>query len=345
VSTLSNAEELATRYLHEAVKKSQRDLVVSFLSQPNGMDVNARDGYGMTALMWAAGHGDRGIVKVLLERGADVEARNELLSVWSIEKIETGKSDARVLYDRMGMLHAKKHHGWTALMWAARNGQADLVNLLIDSGANMNAITKDGWTALVHAIDNKHVETAQLLLERGADPNLTEDGCSPALPTAAGYGFVDLVRTILDRSNNIDALDDVGHGALCNAVVNNQSEVLTLLLEHHLDVNAICPGFVELLPLHFAAGRDALECAQILLNHGADIDAEDSLNGMTALEFALDEMVGPRVARLLIERGANIRGALGRVEYFRGSAEGDEIVEVDKMIELIKKRAEDVARS
>ena len=330
MSTLSNAEELATRYLHEAVKKSQRDLVVSYLSQPNGMDVNARDGYGMTALMWAVGRGYQDIVKVLLEHGADVEARNELLSVWSIEKIETGKSDARVLYDRMGMLHAKKHYGWTALMWAARNGQTDLVNLLTNSGANINAITKDGWTALVHAIDNKHVETAHLLLERGADPNLIEDDCSPAVSLAAGHGFADLVQAILDRGGDVNALNNWGHNALCNAVVKNQTEVLKLLLKRGLDANAICPGAGEWPPLYVAAENDAVESAEILLDYGADINFNVGENGATALQQALDEMVGPRVARFLIERGADTQGALETVEHFQDQPEAAELIKLLK---------------
>lgn len=333
--------DLVNRYLHEAVKKEDYELAARFLElhPTNGMDVNARDGYGMTALMWAAGRGSQEIVLLLLQHGADMEARNELLSVRSIEKLATGKSDYWEIIDRMGTLEANKHHGWTALVWAARNGKTDLINLLLNRGADVNAITKDGFTALVHAIDNKHVETAHLLLQRGADPDLIEAGCSPALPTAAGYGFVNLVKAILERGANINAVDDVGHKALCNAVANNQSEVLVLLLENALDVNAICPGLAEWPPLHFAAQADALECARILIDHGANIDAKDSLNGMTALAFALDEMTGPRVACLLIERGADIQGALGRVEYFRGSAEGDEIAEADEMIALLKNHA------
>ena len=337
--------DLVNRYLHEAAKKEDYELATRFLGlhPTNGMDVNARDGYGMTALMWAAGRGSQEIVLLLLQHGADMEARNELLSVRSIEKLATGKSDYWELIDRMGTLEANKHHGWTALMWAARNGQTEVANFLLDSGANINAITQDSFTALVHAIDNKHVETALLLLERGANPDLVEDGCSPALPTAAGNGFLDLVQAILDHGGKISALDNYGHTALINAVLRNKPKVLRLLLNHGFDPNIVQTGFLP--PLHLTLEDDALRCAGILLDHGADINAKDEVDGETALQSALDEMRSPRVARLLIERGADIWGALGRVEYFRGSAEGDEMAEADEIIELIKKRAADDAGS
>lgn len=329
--------DIVKRYLHEAVRRQDQELVVSFLrlrNEVNGMDADARDGYGMTALMWAAGHGYREIARLLLEYGADIEARNDLLSVVSIEKLETGKSDYWNLIDQMGTQEAIKHHGWTALIWAARNGQTEIVSLVLDSGANINAITKDGFTALVHAIENKHIDTAHLLLERGANPNLVEGDCSPALPIAAKHGLVDLVQAILERGGNINALDNFGHIALSNAIVSNHAETLLLLLQRGADANNNSPEEIKFPPLHTASAQDALECAEILLNYGADINAKDELNGATALQWALDEISGPRTARFLIERGADIHGALETAELFQDSLEADEL------IALLKGRAE-----
>lgn len=348
MSVMSTAEEWATRFLHEAVKKQYAIQVSGLLSTPNGVDVNLRDGYGMTALMWAAGRGYHEIASILLHKGADTEARNELLSVHSIEQLDHLEPISRsssANEDRLGMLHVKKRHGWTALIWAARNGRTEIVNLLLDSGANVNAITKDGFTALVHAIDNKHQETAHLLLERGANPNLVEDNCSPAISLAASYGFADLVQAIIDRGGNVKGLDNWGHTALENSVAKNQPEILRLLLRHGFHANSLGRDDINIPPLHIAAAQDALECAQILLDQGAEIDAKDELNGVTALMFALDEISGPRVARLLIERGADIQDALDKAKYWRGSAEGDEIAEADEIIELLKKRTENVAGS
>lgn len=336
MSVMSTAEEWATRYLHEAVKKQYVAQVSGLLSTPNGVDVNVRDGYGMTALMWAAGRGYNEIASILLHKGADIEARNDLLSVHSIEKLDHLEPISRSSWaneDRLGMLHVKKHHGWTALIWAARNGQTEIVRLLLDGGANVNAITKDGFTALVHAIDNGHQETAHLLLERGADPNLVEDNCSPAVSLAAGHGFTSLVKAILDCGGDVNSLDNWGHDALCNAVAKNQAEVLELLLKRGLDANAVCPNAGDWPPLFIAAEQDALECAEILLDYGADINFGVGEEGATALRQALDEMVGPGVARLLIKRGADIRGALATAEHYR------HLPEAEEMTKLLKDRA------
>lgn len=69
--------------------------------------------------------------------------------------------------DRSGML--------TALMWAARRGSADVIGLLLDRGADVNAKDgRNGWTALQHAIHTRQVAAVRLLLDRGANPNAAD---------------------------------------------------------------------------------------------------------------------------------------------------------------------------
>lgn len=333
MSAMSNAEKLATRYLHEAVKR-QFDAQVSGLiritKKDGGIDIDLRDGYGMTALMWAAGRGFTNIASILLENEADVEAGNDLLSMRAIEYLETGGDDAGWNDERLGKLTANRLHGWTAIAWAARNGQSEIVSLLLDRGANVNAMTKDGFTALVHALEKKHRDTANLLLERGANPTLEVGGSSPSLMYASRHGFLEIVQAILDRGGSLDATDSFGQHALWNAVVNNHAEVVTLLLERGSNANTIGAGGESWTLLHNAAADDTLEIAKMLLDYGADIDFRINGEGVTALQAALYKMGGLRVARLLIERGANIDGALETAERFRDQPEAEEIVKLLK---------------
>ena len=99
----------------------------------NGANVNAKDNYGRTVLMWAAINGHTETAELLLKHGADVNAEN--------------------------------NYGRTALMWAAVNGKTETAELLLKHGADVNAKDNYGWTALRLATN---IETADLLRRYGA---------------------------------------------------------------------------------------------------------------------------------------------------------------------------------
>ena len=126
----------------------------------NRANVNAREGwYGQTALMWAAAEGHAEVVRLLIEAGANVDVRSR--------EIDTPESYAEwpqgsVVYPDV------PRGGLTALQFAAREGQLEAVQALIDGGANLNAVDAEGKTALLHATLNDHLDVAALLLEAGA---------------------------------------------------------------------------------------------------------------------------------------------------------------------------------
>jgi len=103
--------------------------VRSLISQAT--DVNVRDEYGWTPLLWAAMHGHTDIVRILLVSGANPNTRNK--------------------------------YGWTPLMWAAGQGYSEIVRSLLASGARINAQDRNGWTAMMWAWDGNHQETVAIL--------------------------------------------------------------------------------------------------------------------------------------------------------------------------------------
>ncbi len=111
------------------VGAGNKENVVLFLKA--GMDVNAVDKEGSTALMIAAEKGDIELARVLLQNGADVNARNR--------------------------------DGYTALMYAAYKGSAEVVELLLENNADVNARDKDGWTALRYAVLQGRNDIVKLL--------------------------------------------------------------------------------------------------------------------------------------------------------------------------------------
>lgn len=89
---------------------------------------------------------------------------------------------AELLLDRGANVNARDNAGVTALMLAARNGHTALLRRLLDRGATVEARTRDGWTALTYAAWTGHPDVARRLLTAGADPALTDrSGWSPLM--------------------------------------------------------------------------------------------------------------------------------------------------------------------
>ncbi len=150
--------------------------VVSILIS-RGADVNFKGKDGRTPLIWAAGNSFES-TKILLENGADVKAKGDdgmtafIQSTFGIlsKKVSTDVMD---LLNENGAdvnsaLISKNAAGWTALHFAAVNGDYNLVKYLLSQGANVNHTSDEGSTALSLARQEKYKEIISLLKEHGA---------------------------------------------------------------------------------------------------------------------------------------------------------------------------------
>ena len=113
--------------------------------------------------------------------------------------------------------------GWTALIWASRSGSIEAINLLLDSGADVNlpGSTGDNWdaTPLQHAILQRQPAAVRLLLDRGADPNRgAGPGSHAPLLLAAGDTDPTIVKLLLARGADPTVEDENGVTPLSRAV-------------------------------------------------------------------------------------------------------------------------------
>ena len=171
----------------DAAMNGDRAAVRALLT--GGDDVNAAQGDGMTALHWAARHGDVDLIKMLLAAGANVKATTRLANytplLMASEIGSAGAIDALIAAGADPKVTTAS--GVTPLMFASAAGQADAVKTLVARGADVNAAEPTrGTTALMFAAANRRTEAIRALLAAGAKVetaskvvNLKSTGPSP----------------------------------------------------------------------------------------------------------------------------------------------------------------------
>ncbi|KAK4223637.1 ankyrin repeat-containing domain protein [Podospora fimiseda] len=139
-----------------------------------GADLESKDDrYSQTPLSWAAKNGHEAIVKLLLDKGAGLESKdkeNGRTPLWWAAK-NGQEAVVKLLLDKGADLESKdKENGRTPLWWAAKNGHEAVVKLLLDNGAGLESKDKEnGRTPLWWAAKNGHEAVVKLLLNKGAD--------------------------------------------------------------------------------------------------------------------------------------------------------------------------------
>ncbi|MBL7114307.1 MAG: ankyrin repeat domain-containing protein [Kiritimatiellae bacterium] len=131
----------------------------------SGADVNARNEDGHTALMLASFNGHADVVALLLDSGADVRLRDGAGRT-ALMFASTGPSVPTVkllLEKKSGVNEVDSGEHWTPLMFAAAEGHADVVKVLLAAGADVNMQDVDGETAGYFARQRGHVELAKML--------------------------------------------------------------------------------------------------------------------------------------------------------------------------------------
>ncbi len=243
-----------------------------------GADVNARERWlGETALMWAASENHAAAVRALVEAGADINARSRLLDAPVLEFPRSGGPNSPF-----------PRGGWTALMFAARQGAIDAARALADLGANLklaalpqtdiplkaeelqSAERGVGTSALVFAIINVHYDLAAMLLEKGADPNVLDLAGMGALYAAADMNSLQWVqgRPAPILTDTLDGVDVVR--LLLQKGADPNARLKTRPLKRHHDAGSTLNFGEGTTPLMRAARTGDLGVIKALLEGGAN---------------------------------------------------------------------------
>ena len=223
--------------------------------------------HGRTALILAANRGHEAVVRLLLVKGADINAKDGIgLTVLMGAAIEGHEAIVRLLLEKGSDINAKDEDGNTALITAAGCGRATAIRLLLEKGADVNVKNKHGDTALKAVgkwSEGQAAAVVTLLLEKGADIDAIDKYGETPLMGAANRGFETVLQLLLEKGADINAQDIFGETALMKAV----------RMKHGRSHNERRRKFHE--PI-----------IRLLLEKGADVKARDK-RGETALAKAL----------------------------------------------------------
>ena len=291
-----------------------------------GAKVNANGaGQNFTPLHAAAEHNSCGVADILIQHGAEVDAKNA--------------------------------SGQTPLFFTAEGDHCDMVKLLISHGADLNTESANRFTPLHEAASQNALRTAELLLKHGADVNAqdNEAGVTP-LHCAAVGGKHEMAKLLLKHGADVNARDnEAGTTPLHVAAHSNSCRVADILIQHGAEVDAnmfrgkrrsFLRRLVKPLISHgadlntkSARGWTPLHAAELLLKNRAHINAEDE-RGCTALHHAALQN-DRKMAELLIARGAylNAKDKNGCTPLHFAAVEDDRC----EMAELLIERGADVS--
>ena len=269
--------------LHRAVDLDEFDKVKQLLDE--GMPPDARTIHHVTPFMVAARRGRKAIAELLIERGADVNARDRRSAV----------QDGRC----------------TPLHYACETGQLKMVELLLDHGADPDSATQNWRTPLSDAIFLHHKFRARCLLERGASPNGPEKCGMPPIVAAAWNDDLEMLaellrrgadpnrkahenefalyvtrsiecaRELLAKGADVNMRNMEGYTVLIGNLRNITLELLDCYIKAGLDVNA--KDKAEMPALMHLSRCPRLEIAKALVGAGADINAPTK-KGFTILD-------------------------------------------------------------
>ncbi len=235
-----------------------------------------------TLLHVAVAKGDLEMVEVLLENGADPNAKCSIQ-----ERKDKGCPGTENV---------------TPLHLAAEHGNEKITELLIAKGGKVNAVDGDGNTPLHRCARRGSLSVAGLLLRKGAPSDEHDSYMNTPLFLAASKGHKEIVKLLLESGADVRSLNDGGDSPFQEAAGNGHMAVVKLLTEMY---GPNVKGRIRYAPLYNAAAAGRLEVVKYLVESGADVNAVGGYCGETPLSIAA---VGGHkdVCEYLISQGADV---------------------------------------
>ena len=197
--------------------------------------------------------------------------------------------------------------GVVPLLVAVRNDDIQTVNLLLEHGADPNFCTQKhakGKTILMESVQRNNKEITEALLNANARVNdITKISGNSALILATVHGSIECIKILLQRGSNLDHQNYNGETALCMAAILGSVESIEILLQHNASINV--QDFCKRTPLMYAAIGNHANCMKVLISAGASLDITDEEKN-DALVLSLINSEDDTCPLILIRSGCSL---------------------------------------
>ncbi|UCC72538.1 MAG: ankyrin repeat domain-containing protein [Gemmatimonadota bacterium] len=272
-SALLGAAPVRAQDGHVAARAGDLATLEALLEQ-DPEQVSTVDENGRTPLDFAAGFGQEEAVRLLLQRGADINAADAagMSAVDFAFFTERGSATARLT--RLLVSEGAEFDANATLFGRARRldlvispGNIELTRFLVEQGADVNAIAYV-LAPLESAAARGHLEIAEFLLEHGADVDLRGNDGNPPLRWAVERGHTDVVNLLLKHGAALDFREELyGRDLLHIAALNGHLDIVRSLVSHDVELNG--RDDTGQTPLQLAAKYGHQRVADYLIEGGA----------------------------------------------------------------------------
>jgi ankyrin repeat protein len=331
--------------LHLAVEHGDEALVEMVIDWID--DINTRDKWGRTALHLAATVGDPGVIRLLLAKGADIEAEFAVEDRGSLTSLQLAtasgnhlamdvllQNDAKVNIGANELIGGiGSFHEAPPIIYAAGMGFIKCVEVLLQHKADLT-VTVSNCSALWYAVEGGRVDIARLLLEAGAKPTDNPDKLEMLLFLPIRAQNMEMLDLLLDHDADVNgesSWDTMSRTPLARAAAGGDLEIVKKLLEKGAKPDLV--GTDSQSPLYLAAYEEHPEVAYLLLEKDVDVNRAVEATKWTPLHAAYDNK---ELVERLLKEGANIDALSdsGTVLYLAAKHNEWEVVEL-----LIEKKA------
>lgn len=264
---------------------------MAFLTETKHVDIRVHDAHGMTVLHYAAIKGYGKIVrlltrdphhKALLDAPEDAQSDTPLILAARFQN----EAVLKLLLKKGADINARNTHGESVLFWAAKRQDAKLARMLVNQGADPNQVVRHGFTPLIQAIMNGCIELAAVLLGGGSNVEQPDIQGYRPLVWAVVLGDPAMVNLLFSYHARVNPSTKSGaeRSPLVWAVMRGSVDMVQLLLCRGASVGPTPPNRQP--PLMCAVIHRDTAVAKLLLQYGA-LPNERGTSGETALAWAL----------------------------------------------------------